>query len=153
MKVLIFYVELHQFARCVVFTVVKIQVEVFWLLTWCSVAVGYQRLRRILLPPSSGRSWRNQGSKFLRDDGMLPQSYTTSKARRPLLKTKFNTLTQLLQIMILKLITIIIIHSSLIQRLLTFSAPLPTKFEPCYTINSSLCLTKHHAMNIYLLLN
>jgi len=40
-----------------VFTAVKIQVEVLWAVTPCSVAAGFQCFRRTLLPPSSGWSY------------------------------------------------------------------------------------------------
>jgi hypothetical protein len=41
-------------ARFEVFTAVKSQVKVFWVVTLCSVAVGDQCFRSTLLSPSSG---------------------------------------------------------------------------------------------------
>jgi len=40
-------------ARFEVFTVKKIQVVVFWVVTPCGNEVGYQLFRKTLLPPSS----------------------------------------------------------------------------------------------------
>jgi hypothetical protein len=46
-----------------VYMVVNIQVEVFWVVTPCSVVVGYQRLRGSLLPLSAtGTSETVKGS-------------------------------------------------------------------------------------------
>jgi hypothetical protein len=63
----------------VAFTVVIFQVEVFWVVTPCSVVVGYQLF-------SSPRCLHLQGSLVLRNVGNLLQHYTTSQPRRPLLE-------------------------------------------------------------------
>jgi hypothetical protein len=58
--------------RVEVFTAVKIQVEVFWVLKPCSVVLGYQlQLHH-----------EDAGSMDLRDVGILPQHYTASEPRR-----------------------------------------------------------------------
>jgi hypothetical protein len=62
------------FATFEVLTVVKIQVEVFWVVTPCGVAVGHV-VAPILTP--------EDGSKMvLRNVGILPQHYTVSQHRR-----------------------------------------------------------------------
>jgi hypothetical protein len=61
-------------ARCETFTTVKIQVEVFWVTTLCSVVVGYQRFR---------------GPCCLHLHGILPQRHTVSQTRRSRLKIYF----------------------------------------------------------------
>jgi len=38
-------VKTNTYVRCEVFTEVKIQIKVFWIVTPCSVAVGYQFFR------------------------------------------------------------------------------------------------------------
>jgi hypothetical protein len=61
------------------FTVVKIQVEVFWVVTPCNVMVVYQRVRGpcyLHLHPADG------SGIDLRHVGILPQHYTASQARR-----------------------------------------------------------------------
>jgi len=63
-----------------VFTAIKIQVEVYWVVTPCSVAVGYHRFEGPCCPHftlSFG------GSKVLRNDDILPRNYTASECRRP----------------------------------------------------------------------
>jgi hypothetical protein len=70
-------------------TVWWIQVEVFWVVTSCSVVVEYQSLRgpcRSLLPPTSLHS-EDGGSMDLWNFGILPQHYTTSQLRRLRLET------------------------------------------------------------------
>jgi hypothetical protein len=58
-------------ARFDVFTAVKIHGEVFWIVTPCSVAVGYQE---------------DGDNKILRNVGILPQHYKVSQLRRPQLE-------------------------------------------------------------------
>jgi hypothetical protein len=78
------------------FTVVMFQVQIYWVVTLCSVVVGKQRFRGprclhlqgevhfnlkieawwTVLQPEDG------GSKVLRNVGILPQHYTTSQPRR-----------------------------------------------------------------------
>jgi len=74
-----------QSTRFEVFTAVKIQVEVFWVVTPCSVAVGHQRfggggLCSLHLYREAG------GRKILRNDGILPQRFTALQNRRPRLQ-------------------------------------------------------------------
>jgi hypothetical protein len=45
-----------KWARVDIFMMVKIQIEVFWVVTPCSIVVGYQHFKMTLQPPSSGRS-------------------------------------------------------------------------------------------------
>jgi hypothetical protein len=59
-----------------VFTVVKIQDAVCWVVTPCSVAVGYN--------PEDG------GRKVLRNFGTTLQHYTASQPRRPRLGVKLD---------------------------------------------------------------
>jgi hypothetical protein len=54
------------------FTAVMVQVVVFWVMTPCSVVVGYQRFRV-----------EDGGSKDLRSVHIIPQHYTASQPRRP----------------------------------------------------------------------
>jgi hypothetical protein len=53
--------------RFEVFTVVKIQVKVFWIMTPCSVLVGYSE---------------GEGTMDLGNVGIIPQHYTVSQPRR-----------------------------------------------------------------------
>jgi hypothetical protein len=41
------------------------QIKVFWLVTLCSVVVGYQYLKRSMLPPSAERSEEDEASMDL----------------------------------------------------------------------------------------
>jgi hypothetical protein len=75
-------------ARFEVFAVVKIQVEVFWVVKPRSVVTGYQRFRGLCclhlheLHPEDG------GNKDLRNVGVLQQQhYTISLPRRPQLES------------------------------------------------------------------
>jgi hypothetical protein len=68
-------------ARFEVFTVVKIQVEVFCVVTLCSVAV-IPTFRKALVPQVADRS-----SKVPRNVDILPQRYTASQPGRPLLQS------------------------------------------------------------------
>jgi len=52
----------------------RCQVEVYWIVTPCGVAVGYH------IHPE------DEGSKVLRNVGILPQHYTASQTRRPRLE-------------------------------------------------------------------
>jgi len=61
---------------------VMFQVEVFWVLTQCSVEVGYQRFRgpcRLHIEGEDG------GRTYLWNVGFLPQHYTASQTWRRLL--------------------------------------------------------------------
>jgi hypothetical protein len=67
------------YARLLVFTVVKIEVEVFWVVTPCHVVVGYHHFGGpycLYLHPKDG------GSIDLRNVYFLPQNYTASQPRR-----------------------------------------------------------------------
>jgi len=57
---------------------VKIQVEVFWVLTPRSVV-----FQRFILPPFSGLSEEDGGTEVLRNVGILPKHCTMSQPRRP----------------------------------------------------------------------
>jgi len=69
-------------ARFEVFMVVKIQVQVFWVLTLCSAAVRYQRFRRPCCLQLPLLRPEDEGSMFLRNFGNLSQIYTASQPRR-----------------------------------------------------------------------
>jgi hypothetical protein len=63
------------FEKCEVLTAVKIQVEVFWVVTPCAIWVS--TLQRSMLKDEDG------GSMDIRNVGFLPQRYTASQPRRP----------------------------------------------------------------------
>jgi hypothetical protein len=66
-----------------VLMVVKIQVEVFWVVTLCSVLVGYQHFGGpcyLCLQDEGG------GSRVLRSTGILPQHYMVSQSSTPQLE-------------------------------------------------------------------
>jgi hypothetical protein len=69
----------------------KIQVEVLWVVKPCRFAIGYQRFEGPsclhLHPDKLEVAWssntKDGGSKFFRNVGILPQQYTASQPRRP----------------------------------------------------------------------
>jgi len=70
----------------IVLTAVKIQIEVFWVVTPCSVAVVYSRfVESCCLCFQTGVATiplPDRGSMDLRNVGILPQHYTASQPRR-----------------------------------------------------------------------
>jgi len=66
------------------FTPVKIQVEIFMVVTPCSFVVGYQRFRG---------SWclhpENEENMYVWNVGILPQYYTASQSIRPQLEISY----------------------------------------------------------------
>jgi hypothetical protein len=59
-----------------VFTTVKIQVEIFWVVTRCGHVVEYKLIGRPCC-------LEDESNKVLRNVGTLPQHYTASQPRRP----------------------------------------------------------------------
>jgi len=60
--------------------VVKIQVEAFWMVTQCTILVGYQRFGGPRCPHPHPE---HVCSEILRNVDIPPQYYTTSQHRRP----------------------------------------------------------------------
>jgi hypothetical protein len=74
-------------AKFVVFTVVKIEAEVFWVVALFGVVVGCQH--------SGGPCCfhhEDGGSMNLQNNGILPQHYMMSQPRRPQLEVKTSNL-------------------------------------------------------------
>jgi len=71
-------VKNHNYARLEVFTPMKFQVEIFWVVTPFSTVVWYQRFKGpccLHLHPECG------GSMELWNVGILPQDYTASQPK------------------------------------------------------------------------
>jgi hypothetical protein len=64
-------------ARFETFTM-QIGVEIFWVMTPCSVVVGYQRFGRSCCPHLQA-----EGNKVLRNFGILPHHFTALRPRSP----------------------------------------------------------------------
>jgi hypothetical protein len=62
-----------------IFTAVKIQVKVFWVVMPCSIVVGYQCFRPCCLNLQGDVG----GIMVLKNVGILPQHYMVSQPRRP----------------------------------------------------------------------
>jgi hypothetical protein len=75
---------LHEF-WCKIFTAVKIQVDVIWVVTPCSVMVHYQRFGGPCCLHLQGEVSEDGGSIDLWNVGILPQHYTASQPRKLLL--------------------------------------------------------------------
>jgi len=67
------------YAKFEAFTAVIFQAEVYWDVTPCNIAVGYQHFRGPCFFPLQGA---DVGGMDLWNFGILPQNYTSSQQRR-----------------------------------------------------------------------
>jgi hypothetical protein len=70
-----------------VFTAIKFQVLVFWILRSCFVTLRYRRFKGLYYPSASLHDVKlhheDGGNLFLRNTGILPHHYAVSQPRRP----------------------------------------------------------------------